>query len=157
MLQLETLPGVVGGRFSGIATIPLSFPTEATLHVKLRCEVSQRVHTPSGTRSDPISVLSDSQNGPYRTDTQTSIVYEDEKLVTSEDAGAKNQNTAVRVAFEIPANLPSTRTVTAVSVGQYNPTVRTTKFYRWNVHLRLSTENELRDIVFEGPYRPIQN
>jgi hypothetical protein len=79
------------------------------------------------------------------------MVYEDAKLVTSEDAGAKTQNTAVRIAFEIPSNLPSTGTVTEVSVGQYNPTVRTTKFYRWNVHLRLSTENELRDIVFEVP------
>ena len=150
-MQLETLPGVVGGRFSGIATIPLSFPKEATFHVKLRCEVSQRVHAPSGTRGDVISVLTNSQNGPNRSDTQTSTVYEDAKLVTSEDAGAKTQNTAVRIAFEIPSNLPSTGTVTEVSVGQYHPTVRTTKFYRWNVHLRLSTENELRDIVFEVP------
>jgi hypothetical protein len=151
ILQLETLPGVVGGRFSGIATVPLSFPKDTTFHVKLRCELSQRVHTPSGTRSDPISVLTDSQNGSSRSDTQTSTVYEDEKLVTPEDDTLTSQSTAVRVAFEIPANLPSTGTVTEVSVGQYNPAVRTTKFYRWIIHLRLSTENELRDIVFEIP------
>jgi hypothetical protein len=47
-LQLETLPGVVGGRFSAIATIPLSFPKDTIFHVRLRCEVSQSSHIPSG-------------------------------------------------------------------------------------------------------------
>lgn len=150
-LQLETLPGVVGGRFSAIATIPFSFPKDTIFHVRLRCEVSQSSHIPSGRRDDAISVLTNTQNGPHRSDSQTSTVYEDVKIVTSEDAGAATESTSVRVAFEIPENLPSTGTVTEVSSGQQYSTVRVTKFYRWSIHLRLSTENELRDIVFEVP------
>jgi hypothetical protein len=82
-LQLETLPGLIGGSFSGIATVPLSFPKDTTFHVRLSCEVSQRVPTASGTRGDVISVLTNSQNGTYRIDVQTSTVYEEVKLVTS--------------------------------------------------------------------------
>ena len=150
-LQLETLPGEVGGRFSGIATIPMSFAGNATFHVKLSCKVTQNVHKLPGLRTDALSVLTDTNNGPNRSDTQTWTVYEDVKLVESDNASLGSQSTSVRVAFEIPANLPSTGTVTEVSVGQHRRTVRTTKFYRWNIHLRLSTENELRDIVFEVP------
>ena len=150
-LQLETLPGEIGGRFSGVATIPLSFPKDTTFHAKLRCEVSRRSHIPSGTQGDVITVLTDSHNGRYRSDTQTWTVYEDAKLVASEDAGLASQSTSVRIAFEIPANLPSTGTVTEISAGQHHSNVRITKFYRWNIYLRLSTESELRDIVFEVP------
>ncbi len=82
-LQLETLPGLIGGSFAGIATVPLSFPKDTTFHVRLSCEVSQRVPTASGTRGDVISVLTNSQNGPYQSDVQTSTVYEEGKLVTS--------------------------------------------------------------------------
>ena len=82
-LRLETLPGLIGGSFAGIATVPLSFPKDTTFHVKLRCEVSQRVPTALGTRGDVISVLTNSQNGPYRSDVQTSTVDEEVKLVMS--------------------------------------------------------------------------
>jgi hypothetical protein len=150
-LQLETLPGLIGGSFSGIATVPLSFPKDTTFHVKLRCELSQRVHTPSGTRGDVISVLTNSQNGSNRSDAQTSTVYEEVKLVASEHDGMDTPVTSVRIAFEIPANLPSSGTVTEVGAGEHHPNVRTTKFYSWNIHLRPSTESELRDIVFEVP------
>lgn len=149
VLYLETLPGRINGDFSGLVTLPLSFPQGTTIHVRLRCEETIVSHARLGNRNDAVSVLTNTQNSRSRSDSQTSIVYDDTKLVTPEAGPVTSDSTSVRVSFAIPGNLSSTGTVTKPA-GPGSNTAET-RHYSWSVRIRLSSESDLREIVFEIP------
>jgi hypothetical protein len=147
VLNLETLPGRINGSFSGLVTIPLSFPAGTTFHVRLRCEVTLLKHARHGNTNDSISVLTNTQNSQSRSHSQTSIVYDDAKLVTPEPSQVTPRSTSVPVSFAIPDNLPSTGTITEAAGSG----TATTRHYSWSVRIRLTNETDLREIVFEIP------
>ncbi|MFO0972904.1 MAG: hypothetical protein U1A27_05635 [Phycisphaerae bacterium] len=62
-LRLNTLPGVIGGPFSGVAVLPLSFPAGTAFRVALKCEATSRV---GGTRSDH---------------SETVVIYQNEEII----------------------------------------------------------------------------
>lgn len=149
VLNLETLPGRISGDFSGLVTMPLSFPQGTTFHVRLRCEETIVNYARSGNTNDAISVLTNTQNVRSRSDSQTSTVYDDTKLVTPEASHVTPNGTCVPVSFAIPGNLPSTGTITEAAGSGSNTAA--TRHYSWSIRIRLSTESDLREIVFEVP------
>ena len=149
VLNLETLPGRINGDFSGLVTIPLSFPEGTTFHVRLRCEETVLPHARSGNTNDVISVLTNTQNGRSRSYSHTSTVYDDTKLVTPEASHTTPGSTSVPLSFVIPGNLPSTGTIIEPAGSGSNTAA--TRHYSWSVRIRLSTESDLREIAFEIP------
>jgi hypothetical protein len=149
ILSLERLPGRIDGPFSGLVTIPVSFPKDTAFQVRLRCAETLTVHATSGSTSDPVTVLTGTQNGRHRSDSRTTTVYEDTRVVSSEGNETTEQSTCVRVQFDIPASLPSTGIVTEPTGPGQNS--RATRVFHWSVCIRLVGESDLREIVFEVP------
>ena len=149
ILNLETLPGRIDGPFLGLVTIPVSFPNGTAFDVRLRCVETLTVHVPTGSTGDPITVLTGTQNARHRSDSRTTTVYEDTRVVRPEADQSAAQGTAVRVQFDIPARLPSTGQVTEPAGPDKSS--RVTRFFRWFVCLRLDGESDLREIIFEVP------
>ncbi len=149
VLQLETLPGRISGEFRGLAMIPVSFPEGVTFQVRLLCELTQTTHARLGNTNDPVSVLTNTQNSKSRSETRTSIVYEAKNLSTPAEHLTTPHGTSVPVTFAIPGNLPSTGTVSEPAGSDSNTGV--TRHFSWSIRIRLSTESDLREIVFEIP------
>ncbi len=149
VLHLETLPGQIKGRFSGLATIPVSFPKGTTYKVALRCEETLSSHTNSGNSGDLVSLLTNTQNSRSRGESRTSTVYDDATFVTPSDNQLTPRCTCLDVTFEIPDGLPSTGTIAEAAGPESN--TRVTRYYRWCIRIRLSSESDLREIVFEVP------
>ncbi len=149
VLNLETLPGRIAGDFSGLVTMPLSFPQGTTFHVRLRCELTLVNHARLGNTNDAVNVLTNTQNGQSRSDSQTSTVYDDTKLVTPEASHVTPDSTSVPVSFVIPGNLPSTGTIIEPAGSGSN--TAETRHYSWSIRIRLNNESDLREIVFEIP------
>jgi hypothetical protein len=149
VLNLETLPGWINGDFSGLVTMPLAFPQGTTFHVRLRCEQTLVNHARLGNTNDAVNVLTNTKNGPSRSDSQTSTVYDDTKQVTPEASHVTPDSTSVPVSFVIPGNLPSTGTITEPAVSGSNTAA--TRHYSWSIRIRLNNESDLREIVFEIP------
>ncbi len=149
VLSLETLPGRINGDFSGLVTIPLSFPDGTTFHVRLRCEETVLSHARSGNTNDVISILTNTRNGRSRSHSHTSTVYDVTKLVTPEACQITQGSTSVPVSFAIPGHLPSTGTITEPASSGSNTAA--TRHYSWSIRIRLNNESDLREIVFEIP------
>ena len=149
VLTLDTLPGRINGDFSGLVTMPLSFPKGTTFHVRLRCEETLEHHARTGNTNDAFSVLTNSQNGRSRSFSHTSTVHDDTKLVTSEASHVTPDSTSVPVTFAIPGNLPSTGTIIKPAGSGSN--TASTRYYSWSIRIRLNNESDLREIVFEIP------
>jgi hypothetical protein len=149
VLNLETLPGQINGDFSGLITMPLSFPNGTTFHVRLRCEETVVSHARTGNNNDAFSVLTNSQNGRSRSYSHTSTVHDDTKLVTPEASHVTAGSTPVPVSFAIPGNLPSTGTITKAPGSGSNTAA--TCHYSWSIRIRLNNESDLREIAFEIP------
>lgn len=112
VLTFETLPGQINGEFCGVVTLPLEFPNGTAFHVRLMCEETLVNHARSGNTNDGYSMLTNTQNGRSRSDSQTSKVYDETKLITPQASQMTPGSTSVPVSFVIPGNLPSTGTIT---------------------------------------------
>lgn len=149
VLNFETLPGRINGDFSGRAIIPLSFREGTVFHVRLRCELTVVNHARSGNTDDAISVLTNTQNRKSQSVSHTSTVYDDTRLVTPAVDHDVPGSTTVPVLFGIPNNLPPTGTTFESAGADSNTAV--TRHSIWTVRIRLNTESDLREIVFEVP------
>jgi hypothetical protein len=150
VLQMQTLPGIIGQQFSGLIVIPESFPTETTFQVKLKCEVTQSSRTPGGNQGDLISVLTDTQTtGKTRSTSFTSTVYEQCQPVQSQIS--ESGRTELSIQFEIPNGLPSTGQRTLTSAGWLLPAVRVTEYHSWQIRVKTDNSSDLREAIFEVP------
>lgn len=148
-LVLETLPGRIGGQLIGVATIQETAPADTTFRLRLRCEVTLSTPAGSSNTDDAVSVITDTRNARRRSDTRTSTVFEDTRVVTAADDGAASPGTRVRAAFDVPADLPATGIV--IEAAEPDGTSRATRHYRWSLGIRRERESDLREIVFEVP------
>jgi hypothetical protein len=148
-LELQTLPGRIGGQFAAIATIPEAFDPGTGVRVTLRCVLTQSTAVGSGNTDDAVSVLTDTRNARRRSDSSTSTVFEDARLATVEDRGGSPRDARIRVVFDIPPELPATGVV--FSGGGSDGSSRVTRHYRWSLRIRRTDESELREIAFEVP------
>ncbi len=128
VLSLETLPGRINGDFSGLVTIPLSFPDGTTFHVRLRCEETVLSHARSGNTNDVISILTNTRNGRSRSNSQT------RPFMTSQNCGTRSlphyaAQYFVPVSFAIPGHLPSTGTITEPASS--GSSTAATRHYSW--------------------------
>jgi hypothetical protein len=100
-LELQTLPGRIGGRFAAIATIPEAFDPGTGVRVTLRCVLTQSTAVGSGNTDDAVSVLTDTRNARRRSDSSTSTVFEDTRLASLRIRRA-DEGELREIAFEVP-------------------------------------------------------
>lgn len=148
-LRLDTLPGVIGGRFAGVATIPESLPIGTVLRVTLRCNITQSSSTPADGRKDLVdAVIGTQRSSNGQSSLQTSTIFEDHFMFTVDPtASTADATTVVPIAFPVPPDLPSSGKLPSSSSGS----TRITEFCQWQVQLKHQQATDLREIVFEIP------
>lgn len=150
MLQIKTLPGIIGQQISGLVVIPESFPAQTVFQVQLKCEVTQTSGTPGGNQNDLISVLTDTRTtGKARTTSRTTTIYEQSRAIQSQSS--EPGKTELSIQFEIPDGLPCTGQRTLTSAGWLLPQVRVTEYHCWQIRVRTDIRSDLREAVFEVP------
>jgi hypothetical protein len=156
-LQLDTLPGVIGGHFAAVATIPESLPAGTVLRVALRCDMTRRSSTPADGREDLVDAVIGTQRSSNGHSTmRTSSIFEDSTTVTIEtatgDAAPRPApETVIPISFPIPNDLPSSGKQPSVPSDDPYRRTRITDFCQWHVQIRLEQSSRLQEVLFEVP------
>ena len=125
-LRLGTLPGIVGGPFSGVVILHEEFPPDTSFAVSLRCERLKE-------RDSNAVVYIDKSEGT----THWSSVLHINKTLKPPQPGT----TAIPVSFAIPFNSPSTTLKTPMGESTI----------RWKLSVTLKNSPDLGGCVFEVP------
>lgn len=126
-LQLDTLPGVVGGEFRATATLPFELPNETALKVRLRCEEASQLHEEQHRRENKQS-----------SQTMSVILWDEEQVAVTCSAMAGTQQTLVPVQFQIPGDCSPTS-----SSGR--------KTVTWFLTIGLKGDADVREAAFVVP------
>lgn len=125
-LRLGTLPGIVGGPFTGVVILHDDFPPETSFTVSLKC---QRLRV----RKSNAVVYIDRTEGV----THWSSVLHIDKTLKPPQPGT----TAIPVSFAVPFNSPSTTIKTPVGESTI----------RWKLSVNLKNSPDLGGCVFDVP------
>ena len=151
-MRLETLPGVVGGRFEGVATIPDLIPEGTLMRIALRCDMTRSARSSPDTRKDLVDLVSGmerSSNGQSSLQTQT--IYEDHQLFTVTQATLESTTTVLPVSFQIPVDLPSSGKQLPSASDGLSLQTRINDYCNWRVQIKLEQTSDLREILFDVP------
>jgi MFS family permease len=151
-MQLETLPGVIGGRFEGMVTIPESIPEGTVLRVTLRCDMTRSARTSPDARKDLVDLaigIERSRNGSSSLQTET--LYEDSRLFTVTRPSLASAATVLPVSFQIPGGLPSSGKQPPPSSDDRPLRTRINDHCNWRVRVKPEQTSDLREILFEVP------
>lgn len=156
-IQLGTLPGVIGGQFEGVVTIPESIPEGTIMRIALRCDMTRSARSsPDGNEDlvDMVTGMERSRNGQSSLQTQT--LYEEIRRFNVARTSLESAATVLPVSFQIPKNLPSSGKQPSASDGLSFRT-RITDYCNWRVQVRLEQMSDLREIIFEVPIFDLGN
>ena len=157
-MQLETLPGVIGGRFEGVVTIPESIPEGTVLRVALRCDMTRSARTSSDARKDLVDLaigMERSRNGSSSLQTET--LYEDSRLFTVTRTSLESAATVLPVSFQIPGGLPSSGKQLPKASDGLPLRTRINDHCNWRVRIKPEQTSDLREILFEVPIFDLGN
>lgn len=127
-LKLETLPGVIGGPFAGVVTIPELFPTDTPFRVTLRCH----------------STSKRSNRGPM----DTQILWQDQQIISKCLAAGR---TEIPVRFAIPFDCEPTGSEILGGPTWIAPTAKVREHISWTLSVMLKREGDTREAKFEVP------
>lgn len=156
-LQLDTLPGVIGGHFAAVATIPESLPVGTILRVTLRCDMTRSSSTPADGREDLVdAVIGTQRSGNSHSSLQTTTIFEDHcmvivKAATGDSAQHSVLDTVLPISFQIPSDLPSSGKQPAGPPHGPHSQSRFRDFCHWRVQIRLEQTHKLNEALFEVP------
>ena len=156
-LLLETMPGVIGGRFAGVATIPESLPAGTLLRVALRCDITRSSSTRADGREDLVDgVLGTQRSGEAHSTTQTKTIFEEcctfqVEPQTSDVAPRQASETVIPISFQIPNDLPSSGKQPSVPSDDPYSRTRITDYCHWYVQIRFEQTSRLQEVLFEVP------
>lgn len=157
-MRLETLPGVIGGRLEGVATIPDLIPEGRLMRITLRCDMTRSARSSPDQREDFVDLVTGterSSNGQSSLQTQT--IYEEHQLFTVTQASLETAATVLPVSFQIPGNLPSSgKQLPSAPDGQSHRT-RINDYCNWRVQIKLDQSSDLREVLFEVPIFDLGN
>ena len=149
-LQLETLPGVVGGTFSGVATIPESFPAGTVFRVALRCDQTRSTSSNPNRTEDLADIVLGTKPDRGRSTLVTTTIYEDHRVVSVEPASHSAEVTVFPISFQIPGELPSSgKSIPACSGPSHR--IFIVDYIDWRVQIKLDSSTDLREVLFEIP------
>jgi hypothetical protein len=157
-LQLVTLPGVIGGRFEGVVTIPESIPEGTVMRIALRCDMTRSARSSPDGREDLVDMVTGmerSRNGQSSSHTQT--IYEDVRLLTVTRTSLESAATVLPVSFQIPGKLPSSGKQPLVASDGLSHRTRINDYCDWRVQVRHEQKSDLREIIFEVPIFDLGN
>ena len=151
-LQLETLPGVIGGRFAGVITIPESIPEGTILRITLRCDMTRSARTSPDGRKDLVDTVIGMERGRNgQSSLQTQTIYEDRHLFPITRTSHESAATVLPVSFQIPEGLPSSGKQLPSASDGLSLRTRINDYCNWRVQVKLEQPSDLREIVFEVP------
>jgi hypothetical protein len=151
-MQLETLPGVIGGRFEGVVTIPESIPEGTILRIALRCDMTRSARTSPDGREDLVDMaigMERSRNGSSALQTET--LHEESRLFTVTQASLESGATELPVSFQIPESLPSSGKQAPSASDGLPVRTRINDHCNWRVQIKPDQASDLREILFEVP------
>lgn len=157
-IQLETLPGEIGGRFEGVVTISESIPEGAVMRIALRCDMTRSARSSPDGREDLVDLVTGmerTRNGQSSSQTQT--IYEESRLFTVTRSSLESAATKLPVSFQIPGHLPSSgKQLPSASDGLSHRT-RINDYCDWRIQVKLEQTSDLREIIFEVPIFDLGN
>jgi hypothetical protein len=156
ILQLDTLPGVIGGHFAGVATIPESLPNGTVLRVTLRCDVTRSSSTHADGREDLVdAVIGTQRSSNSHSSLQTTTIFEDHCRVTvkstTDTAQTSVPGTMLPISFQIPNDLPSSGKQSVSPSNDPFSQTRIRDYCHWRVQIRLEQTHKLHEVLFEVP------
>ncbi len=157
-IQLETLPGVIGGRFEGVVTIPESIPEGTVMRIALRCDMTRSTRSSPDGREDLVDMVTGmerSRNGQSSSLTQT--IYEDIRQLTVTRTSLEPAATVLPVSFQIPGKLPSSGKQPLLASDGLSNRTRINDYCDWRVQVRHEQKSDLREIIFEVPIFDLGN
>jgi len=125
-LRLGTLPGIVGGPFTGVVILQEKFPPETSFEVSLKCMRGEQ-------RGDSAVLSIDHTEGTVN---WSSVLYINKTL-----AAPRPGTTAIPVSFAVPFECPSTTLKTPVGASTI----------RWKLSVNLKNSFDGGHCVFEVP------
>ncbi len=157
-MKLETLPGVIGGSFEGVVTIPESIPEGTIMSIALRCDMTRSARTSADGREDLVDMaigIERSRHGQSTLQTQT--IYEDRRQFTVTRTSLESATTVLPVSFQIPEDLPSSGKQLPSASDGLSLRTRITDYCNWRVQIKLEQASDLREIFFEVPIFDLGN
>jgi hypothetical protein len=151
-MQLETLPGVIGGRFEGVVTIPESIPEGTILRIALRCDMTRSARTSPHAREDLVDLaigMERSRNASSSLQTET--LYEDSRLFTVARTSLESPVTVLPVSFQIPGGLPSSGKQLPPASDGLPLRTRINDHCNWRIRIKPDQKSDVREILFEVP------
>lgn len=157
-MRLETLPGVIGGRFAGEATLPEAFAEGTVFRVTLRCEMTRSVNSKGRTTDDLTNVaLGTERTRGSHSHTYTQTVFETHHLITVDPALLASETTVLPISFDVPPNLPSSGKQPRSPTQRTSHRTRIVDYCNWRVQIKLEQAGDLREIAFEVPVFRVEN
>ncbi|ADG67713.1 hypothetical protein Plim_1883 [Planctopirus limnophila DSM 3776] len=157
-IELETLPGVIGGRFEGVVSIPESIPDGTVMRIALRCQMTRSTRSSSDRREDLFDIATGmKRSGNGQSSSQTQTIYEDVCLFTIIRNSLGSAATVLPVSFLIPEKLPSSGKQPLLASDGLSHRTRINDYCDWQVQVRHEQTSDLREIVFEVPIFDLAN
>ncbi|QDV30778.1 hypothetical protein Spb1_27130 [Planctopirus ephydatiae] len=157
-MKLETLPGVIGGSFEGVVTIPESIPEGTIMSIALRCDMTRSARTSADGREDLVDLAIGTARSSHGQSTlQTQTIYEDRRQFTVTRTSLESATTVLPVSFQIPEDLPSSgKQLPSASDGLSHRT-RINDYCDWRIQVKLEQTSDLKEIIFEVPIFDLGN
>lgn len=134
-VRMQTLPGVIGGHFTGEIEVPPTLPFTADVHIELRCEAE---------RSSP------GRGSDEHGSTSISVEWSSKIRAGSSDRKFRNRQTFIPFDFVIPYRTNETGVLhdeTSNGRNSLGITIR----YKWYLHVTSDLEGANLDAKFHVP------
>lgn len=151
-LAISTLPGKIGGSFSGVVTLSEHFPVGTVFRVALRCDVTRSTSAATEHHDDVTDVLLGAKhsNTDVRSTTKTTTLHEQHDVATVASASPAANGTVLPVSFNIPLGLPSSGDSKPGALKSSYPT-RIKEQRNWFVQVKADSKTDLREVLFTIP------
>lgn len=157
-IQLETLPGVIGGLFEGVVTIPESIPEGTVMRITIRCDMTRSARTSPDGKEDLVDMVTGVERSSHgQSSSQTQTIYEDVRLLTITRTSLESEATVLPVSFQIPGKLPSSGKQPLLASDGLSQRTRINDYCDWRVQVRLEQKSDLREVIFEVPIFDLGN